>query len=118
MRTILRIFAACALWVALWCAAIAAAWAVDRDIKPPRWLIEEIAQGVQVHDGDCKVDSMGIDGEPCLIYVDGQRSIIWIVLFDGLELTDGLAAHPQVSRIVRAQDGSETMAWCREDVCK
>ena len=104
MRTILRIFAACALWVALWCAAIAAAWAD----QPPTALYERVmSTSIMVHQGRCKVDSMGITDSLCAIFADGARGLLWIVLFDDLELTDGLAATPQVSRIVLADGDSE-----------
>ena len=77
--------------------------------QPPPELVQQITGTSQlVHQGDCKVESIGVSGVPCLIFFDGAASVIWVVLFDDAQ---------QVTRIVRAGPDGERLAWCRSDIC-
>lgn len=59
-----------------------------------------------VHDKTCRVPSLGITNQECLIYAAPTE--FWIVLYD---------SKIEIERVIMVKDGKEFTAWCRPTVC-
>ena len=74
--------------------------------QPPKELAAYVQQYQLVHRGRC--DFQTLAGVPCLIYVDGGRDIIYLILF---------SEKLEVTHIAAVKGDEEHIIWCSTTVC-
>jgi len=75
--------------------------------KPDPRLVQYLSSLPVAHDGRCKVESMKIEDVECLILVDGQRQIIFLILYTN---------EIKTTHIIAIKDGVETVVWSNASV--
>lgn len=70
--------------------------------KPDPRLVQYLSSLPVAHDGRCKVDSLKIEDVECLILIDAQRQIVYLILY-----TNDI----KTTHIIALKDGTETILW-------